>query len=205
MSRPRTIGVLALQGAFREHLRLLQSLGADARTVRTADELAQVAALVIPGGESTAISRLAVDLGMQEPISERIRGGMPAFGTCAGMILLADRLLDPRSGQQQFGGLDLTVRRNAFGRQVESFETPVSIPAVGEPDYPGVFIRAPWVESTGPAVEVLATLTRPGPAGTPAVRIVAVRQGPVLATAFHPELTRDNRLHRQFLTMIEED
>ncbi len=205
MNRSPTIGVLALQGAFREHLRLLASLGVEGRTVRTPDELAEVAGLIVPGGESTAISRLAVDLGMQEPIRDRIRSGMPTFGTCAGMILLADRLLDPRSDQQQLGGLDLTVRRNAFGRQVESFETSVPIPTLGDPDYPGVFIRAPWVESTGPQVEVLATLTRPGPEGAPDVRIVAVRQGPIMATAFHPELTRDNRLHRQFLTIIEED
>lgn len=205
MSRPRRVGVLALQGAFREHLRLLQSLGADGVPVRTPDELAGVDALIVPGGESTAISRLAVDLGMQEPLRERIAAGLPTFGTCAGMILLADRLLDPRSGQQQFGGLDLTVRRNAFGRQVESFETAVDVPALGEPDYPGVFIRAPWVESAGPDIEVLATLVRPRPDGMPADRIVAVRQGPVLATAFHPELTRDDRLHRMFLTMIEED
>ncbi len=203
-SGPR-IGVLALQGAFREHLRLLGGLGATAVGVRTPEELSTVAALVIPGGESTAISRLAIDLGMLDPVAERIASGMPAFGTCAGMIMLADDLLDGRGDQRQFGGLHLTVRRNAFGRQVESFEMPVDIPAVGHPDFPAVFIRAPWVESAGPAVEVLATIRRPDPQGDPADRIVAVRQGPILATSFHPELTSDDRLHRLFLSMIEED
>lgn len=199
------IGVLALQGAFREHLRLLTALDARCIGVRTPAELADVDALVIPGGESTAMSRLALDLGMLDPVAERIGSGMPAFGTCAGMIMLADAVLDGRSDQRQFGGLDLTVRRNAFGRQVESFEAGVAIPVVGEPDFPAVFIRAPWVESAGPEVEILATISRRDPSGAPADRIVAVRQGPILATSFHPELTLDDRLHRLFLSMIEED
>jgi 5'-phosphate synthase pdxT subunit len=199
------VGVLALQGAFREHVRRLEALDVAAVTVRTPAELASVGALIIPGGESTAMSRLAVDLGMLDPVAERIAAGMPTFGTCAGMIMLADELLDPRSGQRQFGGLHLTVRRNAFGRQVESFESDVSVPILGEPPFPAVFIRAPWVEAAGPEVEVLATIRRTDPSGHPADRIVAVRQGSVLATSFHPELTSDDRLHRLFLTMIEED
>jgi len=196
------VGVLALQGAFREHLGILRSLSITARTVRTSDELDTVDALVIPGGESTTMSRLAIDLHMLDPVSERVARGMPTFGTCAGLIMLADRLLDGRTDQRQFGGLDLTVRRNAFGRQVESFEQPVPIPVIGEPDFPAVFIRAPWVESAGPDVEILGTISRPDRSGVTADRIVAVRQGPVLATSFHPELTSDDRLHRLFRTMI---
>ena len=196
------VGVLALQGAFREHLGILRSLSITARTVRTSDELDTVDALVIPGGESTTMSRLAIDLHMLDPVSERVARGMPTFGTCAGLIMLADRLLDGRTDQRQFGGLDLTVRRNAFGRQVESFEQPVPIPVIGEPDFPAVFIRAPWVESAGPDVEILGTICRPDGSGVTADRIVAVRQGPVLATSFHPELTSDDRLHRLFRTMI---
>lgn len=205
MTRTPTVGVLALQGAFREHVRLLSGLGASARTVRTPAELGAVQALVIPGGESTAMSRLAVDLGMMQPLRDRVSSGMPAFGTCAGLILLADELLDPRSEQQQIGGLAMTVRRNAFGRQVESFEAPVDVAVIGAPPYPGVFIRAPWVERVAPEVDVLARIRRPDPAGRPDDRIVAVRQGRVLATSFHPELTGDDRLHRLFLSMIEED
>jgi pyridoxal 5'-phosphate synthase pdxT subunit len=192
------VGVLALQGAVREHRRALESLGAPTASVRTADELAGVDALVVPGGESTAISRLAVDLDVLGPITQRIQGGMPVLGTCAGMIMLAHEVLDGRPDQRQFGGLDLTVRRNAFGRQVESFELPVDIPALGPPAFPGVFIRAPWVERAGPDVDVLATIR----AGS-ATRIVAVRQGKVLATAFHPEITGDVRIHRLFLSMID--
>ncbi len=202
MNRGPHVGVLALQGAFREHLRRFEALGIRTSTVRTPRELDTVDALVIPGGESTAMSRLAVDLGVLDPVADRLREGMPAFGTCAGMIMLADELLDARPDQRQFGGLHLTVRRNAFGRQVESFESPVPIRVLGQPDFPAVFIRAPWVESTGPTVEVLATIRRTDPSGNPADRIVAVRQGPVLATSFHPELTSDDRLHRLFLTLI---
>ncbi len=200
-----TVGVLALQGAFREHLRLLAALGVPTAAVRTAEELEDVDAIVVPGGESTAMSRLAVDLGVLEPLRARIAAGMPAFGTCAGMILLADELLDPRSSQQQVGGLAMTVRRNAFGRQAESFEEPIAIGELGPPDFPGVFIRAPWVEAVAPDVSVLATVRRTDPGGNPDDRIVAVRQGPLLATSFHPELTGDDRLHRLFLSMIEED
>ena len=154
-------------------------------------------ALAIPGGESTAMSRLAVDLGVLQPIRFAIADGMPALGTCAGMIMLADTVLDGRHDQRTFGGLDITVRRNAFGRQVESFEAPVTMPPLEGPEYPGVFIRAPWVERMGEQVAVWGTI----PADS-ATRIVAVRQGGVLATAFHPELTGDDRIHRKFLTMI---
>ncbi len=194
---PPTIGVLALQGAFREHRAIFEHLGARTRTVRAAEQLSGLDALAIPGGESTAMSRLAVDLDVLHPVRDAIAAGMPTLGTCAGMIMLADRLLDGRADQRTFGGLDITVRRNAFGRQVESFEAPVEMAELGPPDYPGVFIRAPWVEQVGDTVAVWGTI----PAGS-ATRIVAVRQGGLLATAFHPELARDDRIHRRFLSMI---
>lgn len=192
-----TIGVLALQGDVREHLAALTSAGADAITVRRPEELAAVDALVLPGGESTTIARLARTFELFEPIRERIATGMPVLGTCAGMILLADRVVDGAAGQETFGGLDITVRRNAFGRQVASFEGVVelagSASVVGT--VPGVFIRAPWVEEAGAAVEVLAQ--------DPAVgRIVAVRQGPLVATAFHPEVGGDARVHSFFVDLV---
>jgi 5'-phosphate synthase pdxT subunit len=186
-----TVGVLALQGDVREHLRALTESGAQARPVRRPEELAEVDGLVIPGGESTTISRLAAELGMLEPVRDRIKRGMPTYGSCAGMIMLADQVLDGRPDQRGFGGIDMTVRRNAFGRQVDSFETTLDLDGVGE--VPAVFIRAPWVERVGEGVRAL---------GRAAGRIVAVRQGNLLATAFHPELTGDLRIHRLFLDVV---
>ncbi|MFJ2649383.1 pyridoxal 5'-phosphate synthase glutaminase subunit PdxT [Streptomyces sp. NPDC087420] len=187
------IGVLALQGDVREHLAALAAAGAVARTVRRPEELAGVEGLVIPGGESTTMSKLAVLFGMLEPLRERIAAGMPVYGTCAGMILLADKILDPRSGQETLGGIDMIVRRNAFGRQNESFEASVDVTGVEGGPVEGVFIRAPWVESVGAEVEVLAEYGG---------HVVAVRQGTALATSFHPELTGDHRLHRFFSDMV---
>lgn len=185
------IGVLALQGDVREHLAALAAAGAVPTTVRRPDELAAVDGLVIPGGESTTMSKLAVLFGMLEPLRSRVRAGMPVYGTCAGLILLAEKILDPRSGQETVGGIDMIVRRNAFGRQNESFEAAVDVVGVGAVD--GVFIRAPWVESVGAEVEVLAEHGG---------HVVAVRQGNALATAFHPELTGDHRLHGFFTEMV---
>ena len=188
------IGVLALQGDVREHLIALAAADAVARPVRRPEELAEVDGLVIPGGESTTISKLAVLFGVMEPLRARVRDGMPVYGTCAGMIMLADKILDPRSGQETFGGIDMIVRRNAFGRQNESFETAVEVEGVEGGPVEGVFIRAPWVESTGSGVATLARLDD----GT----VVAVRQGNLLATSFHPELTGDHRVHRYFVDMV---
>ncbi|MEJ7727519.1 MAG: pyridoxal 5'-phosphate synthase glutaminase subunit PdxT [Actinomycetes bacterium] len=196
MSRPR-IGVLGLQGDVREHVRALRHHGADAQVVRRPAELAEVDGLVIPGGESTTMIKLAVAFELLEPLRERIRAGLPAYGSCAGMILLADRLANPAPGQETVGGLDITVRRNAFGRQVQSFEAPVDFTGMAGP-FHAVFIRAPWVESAGAAVTVLARVSD-GPA---AGRIVAVRQGCVLATSFHPELTGDLRVHGFFVDLV---
>lgn len=192
------VGVLALQGDVREHRQMLEQVGAETLPVRTPDELAGVEALVIPGGESTTMSLLAQRLGMLEPLREAVAAGMPMFGSCAGMIMLAAEVVDGRPDQQTLAALDITVRRNAFGRQVDSFEADVVVPAVGEPAFPAVFIRAPWVESVGPDVQVLASV--PGPGG--AERIVAVRSGSALATSFHPEITGDARIHRLFLDMV---
>jgi 5'-phosphate synthase pdxT subunit len=188
------IGVLALQGDVREHLAALTASGADARPVRRPEELAEVEGLVIPGGESTTISKLAVAFGLLEPLRDRVRAGMPAYGSCAGMIMLADKILDGRDDQETVGGIDMIVRRNAFGRQNESFEAAVEIEGVEGGPVEGVFIRAPWVESTGSAVETLARLAD----GT----VVAVRQGALLATSFHPELTGDHRVHELFTAMV---
>jgi 5'-phosphate synthase pdxT subunit len=195
-----TVGVLALQGDVREHLRALTACGARARTVRRPGELDDVDALVIPGGESTTMSKLAVEFELADPIRKRIAGGMPAYGSCAGMIMLAREVLDGRPDQQSFSGIDMTVRRNAFGRQVESFEGPVAIEGVDGPPFHAVFIRAPWVERVGDAVSVLGRVEG-GPANG---RIVAVRQGSLLATAFHPELTGDLRVHRLFVSLARE-
>jgi 5'-phosphate synthase pdxT subunit len=189
-----TIGVLALQGDVREHLAALTGAGARAQPVRRAEELAEIDGLVIPGGESTTMSKLAVIFGLLEPLRERIRGGMPAYGSCAGMIMLADKILDGRADQETIGGIDMIVRRNAFGRQNESFEAAVEVTGVDGGPVEGVFIRAPWVESTGSEVETLARLDD----GT----VVAVRQGGLLATSFHPELTGDHRVHRLFTDMV---
>jgi pyridoxal 5'-phosphate synthase pdxT subunit len=192
------VGVLALQGDVREHVAALARSGAEPRPVRRPRELAEVEALVIPGGESTTMSKLAVAFDLLDPLRERIAGGMPAYGSCAGMIMLADKILDGREDQETLGGIDMIVRRNAFGRQNESFESAVDLAAVAGGPIQGVFIRAPWVESVGAGAEVLARLTG-GPA---AGHIVAVRQGPLLATSFHPELTGDHRVHRLFVDMV---
>ncbi|MEU4110752.1 pyridoxal 5'-phosphate synthase glutaminase subunit PdxT [Streptomyces sp. NPDC048208] len=187
------IGVLALQGDVREHLIALAAADAVARPVRRPEELAEVDALVLPGGESTTISKLAVLFGLMEPLRARVRAGMPVYGTCAGLILLADKILDPRSGQETIGGIDMIVRRNAFGRQNESFEAAVDVKGIEGDPVEGVFIRAPWVESVGAAAEVLAEHGG---------HIVAVRQDNVLATSFHPELTGDHRVHALFVDMV---
>lgn len=192
------IGVLALQGDVREHLVALASCDVIARPVRRPEELDEVDALVIPGGESTAMSRLAADFGLLEPVRKRIGSGMPVYGSCAGMIMLATEVLDGRPDQQGFNAIEMTVRRNAFGRQVHSFEAPVEIAGIPGPPFDAVFIRAPWVERVGDKVEVLGRITQ-GPA---AGRIVAVRQGKLLATAFHPELTGDLRMHRYFVELV---
>ncbi len=194
------IGVLALQGDVREHLRALADSGAEPVPVRRARELGSIDGLVIPGGESTTIATLAVAFDLLEPLRERIAGGLPAYGSCAGMILLADRVLDGVEGQQTLGGLDVTVRRNAFGRQVDSFEETLALTGVPGGPFHAVFIRAPWVESVGPGVEVLGTVES-GPA---AGRIVAVRQGGLLATSFHPELAGDARVHALFVEIVKE-
>ncbi|MFF7379765.1 pyridoxal 5'-phosphate synthase glutaminase subunit PdxT [Streptomyces massasporeus] len=193
MSDTPVIGVLALQGDVREHLVALAAADAVARPVRRPDELAEVDGLVIPGGESTTISKLAVLFGLMEPLRARVRDGMPVYGTCAGMIMLADKILDPRSGQETIGGIDMIVRRNAFGRQNESFEAAVGVEGIDGDPVEGVFIRAPWVESVGAAAEVLAEHGG---------HIVAVRQGTALATSFHPELTGDHRVHALFVDMV---
>ena len=198
MSTGPLIGVLALQGDVREHVRSLEAAGARSGAVRTLDQLAEVDALVIPGGESTTMSKLAILDGFLEPLRDARAEGMPMFGSCAGMIMLADRVTDARPDQETIGGLDVTVRRNAFGRQVDSFEADVAVPAVGNEPFRAVFIRAPRVDEVGSAVEVLATVERPDGEGT----IVAVRQGPLLATAFHPELTGDLRIHEYFVTIV---
>jgi 5'-phosphate synthase pdxT subunit len=191
------IGVLALQGDVREHLRLLTELGVPAVAVRRERELDSVAGLVLPGGESTTMIRLARTFDLLEPLRKRVADGMPAFGTCAGMILLADRVLDGIEGQETIGGLDITVRRNAFGRQVDSFEEDIHLDGVDGPVH-AVFIRAPWVEAVGEGVDVLATVE----AGPAAGRIVAVREGPLMATSFHPEVGGGTRIHRMFVDLV---
>lgn len=186
------IGVLALQGDVREHVRMLQEAGASAMAIRRPGELDAVDGLVIPGGESTTMGKLAEAFDMLQPLRMRIKEGMPAYGSCAGMIMLADRIEDGAAGQQTLGGIDMVVRRNAFGRQIDSFEADLDF--AGAPLH-AVFIRAPWVESVGADVDVLGT-------AEPGDRIVAVRQGPLLATSFHPELTGDPRVHRYFVDMV---
>jgi len=193
-----TIGILAVQGDVREHATALTELGADVLPVRRPEEIERIDALVIPGGESTVMDKLVRNFDLQEPLRKRLAEGMPAYGSCAGMIMLADRLADARPDQQTLGGIDMTVRRNAFGRQVDSFET--------ELDYVGlqgrlhaVFIRAPWVEEVGPGVEILAQVSEGAAAG----RIVAVRQGNLMATSFHPEVSGDRRIHAEFVRIVE--
>ena len=189
-----TVGILALQGAVREHAEALAGLGIRAVTVRTADDLDQVDALVLPGGESTTMSMLLDSSGLLEPLRKRLAAGMPAFGTCAGMILLANEVFDGRPDQHQLGAIDIGVRRNAFGRQVQSFETDLEVEGLDQP-FHAVFIRAPAVERVGDGVEVLARVD--GRDGT--ARAVLCRRGPILVAAFHPELSGDSRLHRLFL------
>ena len=193
-----TVGVFALQGDVREHLRMLTSLGARAIGVRRVAELDACDGLIVPGGESTTMFKLARTFDLFEPIQQRIKEGLPVFGTCAGMIMLADRIEDGIADQETLGGLDITVRRNAFGRQVDSFEGDLDFEGLDEPVH-AIFIRAPWVEDSGPDVEVLARVGE-GPA---AGRVVAVRQGALMATSFHPEVGGDERVHRQFLDLID--
>ena len=208
MSTPSVrIGVLAVQGDVREHLNALSDLGEDVCGVRRPRELDDVDALVIPGGESTTMDKLVRAFDLQEPLRKRIAGGMPVYGSCAGMIMLADRIADARPDQETLGGLDITVRRNAFGRQVDSFEEDLHIPAIasrttapqGHPStFKAIFIRAPWVEKLGAGVEVLARVEK----GTAAGRVVAIRAGNLLATSFHPEVTGDHRIHEYFMQMV---
>jgi 5'-phosphate synthase pdxT subunit len=197
-SRTPSVGVFALQGDVREHLRVLTSLGARAIGVRRLAELEECDGLVIPGGESTTMFKLARTFDLFEPIRQAIKEGLPVFGTCAGMIMLADRIEDGTPDQETLGGLDITVRRNAFGRQVDSFEGDLDFAGVDSPVH-AVFIRAPWVEDVGAGVDVLARVGG-GPA---AGRIVAVRQGSLMATSFHPEVDGDDRVHRLFLDLID--
>lgn len=187
------VGVLALQGDVREHILALNECGASAQAVKTYDEISSIDALVIPGGESTTISKLARSFNLFELISNRISNGMPTYGSCAGLILLANKVEDAIVGQESFGGLDVVARRNAFGRQVDSFEMDLEIKGISSPKFRAIFIRAPWIESVGTKVEVLAQVDG---------RAVAVRDGHILATSFHPELTGDNRIHRYFLDVV---
>ena len=198
MSKP-VVGVFALQGNVREHLAMLAQVGVEGRPVRRPSELAEVDALVLPGGESTTMDKLARSFELFEPLQKRIADGMPTFGTCAGMIMLADEITGGIDGQETLGGLDVTVRRNAFGRQVDSFEADLDFAAFDSP-YHAVFIRAPWVERVGREVEVLASVSQ----GPSAGRIVAVRHDRLLATSFHPEMTGDARLHGYFADMVRE-
>ena len=192
------VGVLALQGDVPEHLRALEAVGAAPVAVRRPDELDRIGGLVIPGGESTTLWRLSVAFDMLDPLRKLISEGLPAFGSCAGMIMLAERLTDGVAGQQTYGGIDMTVRRNAFGRQVDSFERDIALAGLGDGRLRAVFIRAPWVEQTGTGVSVLGTDQGTG-------RIVAVRQGQLLATAFHPELTQDRRIHQLFVDIVKDN
>jgi 5'-phosphate synthase pdxT subunit len=192
------VGVLALQGDVPEHLRALEAAGARAVPARRPEELDRLDGLVIPGGESTTLWRLSVAFDVLDPLRKLIGDGMPAFGSCAGMIMLADRLADGVAGQLTFGGIDMTVRRNAFGRQVDSFERDIDLNGLAGDPFRAVFIRAPWVDQTGPGVGILGTEDGTG-------RIVAVRQGPLLATAFHPELTPDRRIHQLFVDIVKDN
>ncbi|MQY09769.1 pyridoxal 5'-phosphate synthase glutaminase subunit PdxT [Actinomadura macrotermitis] len=198
MTAVPTIGVLALQGDVREHAQALEGAGAATLRVRRPEELERVDGLVIPGGESTTMWKLARSFDLLEPLRKRVEAGLPVYGSCAGMIMLADRIQDGMAGQETIGGIDMTVRRNAFGRQVDSFESRVRLTGMGDTPFDAVFIRAPWVESVGAGVEVLGRAE-----GGPNVgRIVAVRQGRLLATSFHPELTGDHRVHHYFADLV---
>ncbi len=193
MTASPLIGILALQGAFREHVRAVEACGARARLVRLPEDLDGLDGLVIPGGESTTMSMLMERMGLLEPVERAVRGGLPTLGTCAGMIALAGRITDGRPGQHALGALDIVVRRNGYGRQVDSFEAELDVSGLAGGPFQGVFIRAPVVEDPGSA-EVLAEHRG---------QAVAVRQGPVMALAFHPELSGDLRLHREFLRLVE--
>ena len=187
------IGVLALQGDFREHIAALAECGVDAKAVKTAEEISKVTGLVIPGGESTTLSKLAKAFDLFDLIQKRIADGLPTYGSCAGMIMVAKKIHDPASGQETFGGIDMEVERNAFGRQVDSFEEDLEIKGIPGGKFRAVFIRAPWVNKIGEKVEILAEIDD---------HPVAVRENKVLATSFHPELTRDFRIHRYFIDEI---
>jgi 5'-phosphate synthase pdxT subunit len=191
------VGVLALQGDFREHIAALAECGVEAIPVKHLSEINAIDALILPGGESTTIAKLARTFGLFDRIAEQIHAGLPTYGSCAGMILLADRIEGAAVGQESFGGIDITVRRNAFGRQVDSFEADLSMEGITAPAIRAVFIRAPWVEQVGVGVEVLASVEFNGE-----LHPVAVRQGNLLATSFHPEITGDNRVHRYFIESI---
>ncbi len=199
MSTAPVVGVLALQGDVREHLAMLERAGATAVRVRRPDELDAVDGLVMPGGESTTMSKLARTFELLDPVRERLRGGLPGFGTCAGMIMLADRIEGGVAGQETFGGLDVVVRRNAFGRQVDSFEADLDVVGFRDP-FHALFIRAPWVEKVGSDVRVVAKVA----SGREVGRIVAVRQANLLATSFHPEITGDHRFHQLFVDQVRE-
>ena len=188
------VGVLALQGDFREHANVLRGLGAEVSLVRRPEELASIDGLVIPGGESSVMDKLSRTFGLADPLKDAIRSGLPVYGTCAGLIMLADSIVDGIRGQQSLGGLDVAVRRNAFGSQGDSFETDLDIPALGKHPLHAVFIRAPIVESVGPEATPLAALADG--------RVVAVEQGNLLGTSFHPEVTGDIRFHQYFLDKI---
>jgi pyridoxal 5'-phosphate synthase pdxT subunit len=200
--REPVVGVFALQGDVREHLAALAECDVIARPVRRPEELDSVDALVIPGGESTTMSKLALAFDLFDPIRDRITAGMPVYGSCAGMIMLATDVLDGRPDQRTFAGIDMTVRRNAFGRQVDSFEATVDMPELGAEPFHAVFIRAPWVEKVSGDVTVLGRAGISSDDGE--ARIVAVRQGNLLATSFHPELTGDLRVHHYFVAMVHE-
>jgi len=191
-----TVGVLALQGDFREHAAVLVALGAEVELVRRPEELARVSGLVIPGGESSVMDKLSRAFGLAEPLRDAVRAGLPVYGTCAGLIMLADTVLDGIAGQQSIGGLDISVRRNAFGSQAESFETELHVPVLGAPPVHAVFIRAPVVEVVGPRATALARLADG--------RCVAVQQGNLLGTSFHPEITGEHRFHEHFLRMVSD-
>ena len=199
MSRPPIVGVLALQGDVREHLRALTACGADVRPVRRPTDLQSLDGIVLPGGESTTIDKLSRIFGLREPLITALQGGLPAYGSCAGMILLARNVLDGTKDQQTFGVLDITVRRNAFGRQVESFETDVDLDGIPGGPMHAVFIRAPWVESIDNGVQILGAVVPPGLNES---KIIAVRHRNVLATSFHPEVTDDLRIHRYFVNLV---
>ena len=195
---PPVVGVLAVQGDVREHVSALTAAGVLVRTVRRPSELDGLSGIVLPGGESTTIDKLTRAFELREPLCARLAAGLPAYGSCAGMILLADRVLDAAPGQQTFGGIDMTVRRNAFGGQIESFEEDLDFAGLTDGRVRAVFIRAPWVEDVGADVEVLASIG----GGPQAGRIVAVRQGNLLATSFHPEISGDHRVHRLFVDLV---